>query len=81
MTTTVRFNLVSVMPIVVRGKRNRKSKSAPSPKTGNKRTQAQAVKRIFDKSSGELVGWLYEWNTGEMVPRWQGEARKDVYYE
>ena len=41
---------------------------------------AQAVKRIHDRQSGELVGWLYEWNTGELVPRWKTEARSDVIY-
>ncbi|MEO1564246.1 MAG: hypothetical protein AAFR98_12485 [Pseudomonadota bacterium] len=81
MTTTVRFNLISATPVAVRGKQKRKSKNAPGLNMSKKRMQARAVKRIFDKNSGELVGWLYEWNTGEVVPRWQGEAIKDVYYE
>lgn len=81
MTTTVRFNLISATPVVVRANQKRKSKNAPGLNMSKKRTQARAVKRIFDKNSGELVGWLYEWNTGEVVPRWQGEAIKDVYYK
>ncbi|MEL7128777.1 MAG: hypothetical protein AAFU69_12905 [Pseudomonadota bacterium] len=44
------------------------------------RLHARAVKRILDRKSGTLVGWLYEWNTGELVPRWKGVARADVIY-
>lgn len=46
-----------------------------------KRVHARAVKRIFDRKTGELVGWLYEWNTGSLVPRWKSEACEDVVYE
>lgn len=46
-----------------------------------KRLHARAIKRIHDSKSGDLVGWLYEWNTGSVVPRWIAGARKDVYYE
>ena len=44
------------------------------------RLHAHAVKRILDRQSGAVVGWLYEWNTGELVPRWKAEARTDVVY-
>ena len=44
------------------------------------RLHARAVKRILDRQSGTLVGWLYEWNTGELMPRWKAEARSDVIY-
>lgn len=46
-----------------------------------KRLHAHAVKRILDRQSGELVGWLYEWNTGELVPRWKTKIQKDVVYD
>lgn len=46
-----------------------------------KRIHARAVCRIFDKKSGDLVGWLYEWNTGELVPRWKAQEFKDVFYD
>ena len=46
-----------------------------------KRIHARAIKRILDRETGDLVGWLYEWNTGELVPRWKAEARSDVIYE
>lgn len=45
------------------------------------RLHAHAVNRILDRKTGELVGWLYKWNTGELVPRWKAEAKSDVVYE
>lgn len=55
---------------------------AKRPKASTKpaRLHARAVKRILDRQSGTLVGWLYEWNTGELVPRWKAEASSDVIY-
>lgn len=46
-----------------------------------KRLHARAVKRILDRETGTLVGWLYEWNTGELVPRWKTKAQSDVIYD
>ncbi len=46
-----------------------------------KRLHARAVKRILDRETGDLVGWLYEWNTGELVPRWKSHAQSDVVYD
>lgn len=51
------------------------------PENEPKRVHARAVKRILDRQSGELVGWLYEWNTGALVPRWKAEAHEDVIYD
>lgn len=48
---------------------------------GEIRIQARAINRIFDRKSGNLVGWLYEWNTGSVVPRWKSEEHDDVYYD
>lgn len=45
-----------------------------------RRLHARAIGRILDRETGELVGWLYEWNTGERVPRWRRGPRKDVIY-
>lgn len=81
MTTTVRLHLISAAAVSANGNEGRSSLQATKLKTRKKRTQARAVKRIFDKNSGKLVGWLYEWNTGEVVPRWQGKAFDNVYYE
>ena len=75
MTTVVRLHLTPATPVGCKGKKTGKL-------TGpQRRTHARAIKRIFDKSSGDLVGWLYEWNTGEVVPRWKSEVHKDVFYE
>ena len=46
-----------------------------------RRLHARPVKRILDRESGDVVGWLYEWNTGELVPRWKDGARSDVVYD
>ena len=48
---------------------------------GPKRLHAKAIKRILDRETGDLVGWLYEWNTGERVPRWKAKAHKDIVYD
>lgn len=50
------------------------------PKNVPKRTHAKPVKRIFDRQNGEFVGWLYEWNTGALVPRWKNDAREHVIF-
>ncbi|WP_123619128.1 MULTISPECIES: hypothetical protein [Rhodobacterales] len=46
-----------------------------------KRLEAQAIKRILDAKTREVVGWLYEWNTGEQLPRWKDGFREHVIYE
>lgn len=46
-----------------------------------KRLHARAVKRILDRETGTLVGWLYEWNTGELVPRWKTKPQTDIVYD
>lgn len=45
------------------------------------RLEAWAIKRILDRTSREVVGWLYEWNTGEQEPIWKNGMRDDVVYE
>lgn len=59
---------------------SRVRKSRPTGKD-QKRLHARAVKRILDRQTGELVGWLYEWNTGELVPRWKAKAQTDIVYD
>ncbi|MEM9043816.1 MAG: hypothetical protein AAGC81_03915 [Pseudomonadota bacterium] len=59
---------------------SRVRKSRPAGKQ-QKRLHACAVKRILDRQTGELVGWLYEWNTGELVPRWKAKAQTDIVYD
>lgn len=45
------------------------------------RLYAHAIKRILDRETGEIVGWLYLWNTGELVPRWKGNPPAEVDLE
>ena len=45
------------------------------------RLEAKAIKRILDARTREVVGWLYEWNTGEILPRWKDGRREKVIYE
>ena len=49
--------------------------------TCEERIHAHAVKRIYDHKTGEHVGWLYEWNTGDLVPRWSAAPRSDIVYD
>ena len=46
-----------------------------SSKSDMNRLQAQASERIVDPDTGETVGWIYQWNTGEICPRWKSEPR------
>ena len=46
--------------------------------TCEERLHAHAGKRIYDRQTGEHVGWLYEWNTGDLVPRWSAAPHRDV---
>lgn len=65
---------------VILSVRTRKRRTRPVTKEP-KRLHARAVKRILDRETGALVGWLYEWNTGELVPRWKTKAQSDVIYD
>ena len=60
---------------------NRVASKPIGTKGAARRLHAHAVKRIYDRHSGELIGWLYEWNTGEIVPRWKEQAQADVTYD
>ena len=59
-------------------RRSKRSHVAPKEQT---RLHAHAVSRILDRENGELVGWLYKWNTGELVPRWRAGVKSDVVYD
>ena len=64
-----------VLRVPRRAKRRRIAPKEPA------RLPAHAVNRILDRETGELVGWLYKWNTGELVPRWKAGAKSDVVYD
>jgi hypothetical protein len=42
---------------------------------------AHPVKRILDRKSRNIVGWLYEWNTGQIAPMWKDKPCEDVIYD
>ncbi len=46
-----------------------------------KRWDAKPIKRILDRKTLEVVGWLYEWNTGELLPMWKSGAATDYIYD
>lgn len=46
-----------------------------------KKLEAKAIRRILDARTKEVVGWLYQWNTGALAPRWKDKPVKDVIYE
>ncbi len=44
--------------------------------------EGRAVARILDTQTRAIVGHLYEWNTGQVQPKWKGDIeREDVVYE
>ncbi len=47
----------------------------------NRRLEARVIKWILDRKSREVVGWLYEWNTGEREKMWKDGICNDVIYE
>lgn len=81
MATVLKTKMISTGPIVLREMAHEGGGESEMSNAEPKRVSARAVKRIFDRQSGELVGWLYEWNTGSLVPRWKTEVHKDVVYD
>ena len=81
MATVVRMKMISTGPIVLRSESRIHADSSHMTSDEPKRVHARAVNRIFDKETGEQVGWLYEWNTGSLVPRWKSKAHENVVYD
>ena len=46
-----------------------------------KRLEAKAIERILDAKTREVVGWLYQWNTGALAPMWKDGRKTNVIYE
>ena len=42
---------------------------------------AHPINRILDRKSRNTVGWLYEWNTGQIAPMWKDKPCEDVIYD
>ena len=49
--------------------------------TRKEKEQARAVKRVLDRRSLEVVGWLYRWNTGDLAVMWKDRKCDEVVYE
>ncbi|WP_148227732.1 hypothetical protein [Fulvimarina pelagi] len=47
----------------------------------SKKTIGTAVGRIVSNDDGRHVGFVYEWNTGEIQNAWFDEPEDDVVYQ
>ena len=45
------------------------------------RLTGEPIMRILCKTSENLVGYLYQWNNGDVQPAWLNDAMPDVRYE
>ncbi|MGX0878352.1 hypothetical protein ACSSV4_003051 [Roseovarius sp. MBR-154] len=45
------------------------------------RLTGEPIMRILCKTSENLVGYLYQWNNGDVQPAWFDDAMVDVRYE
>ena len=45
------------------------------------RLTAEPIMRILCKKTDALVGYLYQWNNGDLQPAWINEAMAEVRYE
>jgi len=45
------------------------------------RLTGEPIMRILCKKTDTLVGYLYQWNNGELQPAWLQDAWLDVRYE
>lgn len=45
------------------------------------RLTGEPIMRILCKTSENLVGYLYQWNNGDVQPAWFDSAMADVRYE
>jgi hypothetical protein len=49
--------------------------------TPKPRLIGEPIMRIFCKNTDSLVGYLYQWDNGELQPAWLGDAFAEVRYE
>ena len=47
----------------------------------SRRKHARPIKRILDRNTGEVVGWLYQWDTGALSPMWKNKVCEDYILE
>ena len=49
-----------------------------------RKIEGKAIARILDAETREILGYLYQWNTGAIDPKWTDDiprAEEDVIYE
>ncbi len=61
--------------------RNRQLSGGKSERVTVRLRHAHPIKRILDRNSRNIVGWLYEWNTGQIATMWKDKPCKDVIYD
>ena len=60
---------------------NTRERSAKkTEKSTGRKEHAHAINRILDRKTRQTVGWLYEWNTGQVGIMWKDKPCKDVIY-
>jgi len=47
----------------------------------NPRLTGEPIMRILCKKTDNLVGYLYQWNNGDLQPAWLNDAMTEVHYE
>lgn len=48
----------------------------------SRKVEGKAVARILDAQTRAVVGHLYEWNIGQIEPKWKDDIeREDVIYD
>lgn len=45
------------------------------------RLTGEPIMRILCKKTDTLVGYLYQWNNGDLQPAWLNDVMPDVRYE
>lgn len=49
--------------------------------TPKPRLTGEPIMRILCKKTDNLVGFLYQWNNGDLQPAWLDDALAEVRYE
>ncbi|KIN69884.1 hypothetical protein Z945_3776 [Sulfitobacter noctilucae] len=61
---------------------NARRQDQAGAREGIRKIEGKAVARILDAKTRAVVGHLYEWNTGQIEPKWKDDIeREDVIYD
>lgn len=61
--------------------KNRKAFALGKTTNSKTRLTGEPIMRILCKKTDTLVGYLYQWNNGEVQPAWLDVAIAEVRYE